>query len=244
MNSSGVMLQAQQYAAAEGDIVRYTAYNDLAAQNKTKITDTNFFKEISIGTESDYTDTIKQKIVTVKIYKGSDVLPCYRLEVPRLSANTSDAKGVPVGTVITWASNNPPTENGTWLECNGQSCAAYPVLVAVLGKNTVPDMRNVVIPTSKSTDININNAKIVGVASKIGCGPYDDPEGSPNPEKFYGGYSLVLGKTIYWNAQTYSTSSAIKGLEIGTASFPISDLTGVSANLISSLSLKFYIKAV
>lgn len=134
------MLQAQQYAAAEGDIVRYTAYNDLAAQNKTKITDTDFFKEISVGTESDYTDTIKQKVVTVKIYKGSDVLPCYKLEVPRLSADVN-GKGVPIGTVITWASNNPPTENGTWLECNGQSCVAYPELVKVLGKNTVPDYR-------------------------------------------------------------------------------------------------------
>ena len=49
--------------------------------------------------------------------------------------------GVPVGTVIAWASNNTPTEGGIWLECNGQSCAAYPKLVAVLGKNTVPDYR-------------------------------------------------------------------------------------------------------
>ena len=49
--------------------------------------------------------------------------------------------GVPVGTVIAWASNSIPTEGGIWLECNGQSCAAYPKLVAVLGKNTVPDYR-------------------------------------------------------------------------------------------------------
>lgn len=156
------MLQAQQYAAAEGDIVRYIAYNDLAAQNKTKITDTDFFKEISVGTESDYTDTIKQKIVTVKIYKGSDVLPCYKLEVPRLSADVSDAKGVPIGTVITWASNNPPTENGTWLECNGQSCAAYPELVRVLGKNTVPDYRGMFLRGLGSQNYSQNNGSEVG----------------------------------------------------------------------------------
>ena len=48
--------------------------------------------------------------------------------------------GVPIGTVIAWPSANNPAE-GMWLDCNGQSCAAYPELVAVLGKNTVPDYR-------------------------------------------------------------------------------------------------------
>lgn len=50
--------------------------------------------------------------------------------------------GVPVGTVIAWVSTTNPTKGGVWLECNGQSCAKYPELVALLGKNTVPDMRN------------------------------------------------------------------------------------------------------
>lgn len=49
--------------------------------------------------------------------------------------------GVPIGTVIAWASNTTPTEGGVWLECNGQSCSSYPALVNVLGKNTVPDYR-------------------------------------------------------------------------------------------------------
>lgn len=48
--------------------------------------------------------------------------------------------GVPIGTVIAWPSANNPAE-GVWLDCNGQSCVAYPMLVAVLGKNTVPDYR-------------------------------------------------------------------------------------------------------
>lgn len=34
-----------------------------------------------------------------------------------------------------------PTE-GTWLECNGQSTAAYPVLAAIIGAN-VPDYRGI-----------------------------------------------------------------------------------------------------
>lgn len=141
-SASKVSLQAQQYAAAEGDIVRMTSYSDLSGQAKSEISGTTFSKEVSVSTESDYTDTIKKKIVTVKIYKGSDSLPCATLDIPRLSADVN-GKGVPIGTVITWASNNTPTENGVWLECNGQSCAAYPELARVLGKSTVPDYRGV-----------------------------------------------------------------------------------------------------
>lgn len=49
--------------------------------------------------------------------------------------------GTPIGTIIMWASSNNPNDGGVWLDCNGQSCSAYPALVEVLGTNTVPDMR-------------------------------------------------------------------------------------------------------
>ena len=49
--------------------------------------------------------------------------------------------GTPIGTIIMWASSNSPADGGVWLDCNGQSCSAYPALVEVLGTNTVPDMR-------------------------------------------------------------------------------------------------------
>ena len=49
--------------------------------------------------------------------------------------------GTPIGTIIMWASSNDPNDGGVWLDCNGQSCSAYPALVEVLGTNTVPDMR-------------------------------------------------------------------------------------------------------
>lgn len=48
--------------------------------------------------------------------------------------------GVPVGTIIMWSATNNPT-TGTWLDCNGQSCANYPALVSVLGSNTVPNLQ-------------------------------------------------------------------------------------------------------
>lgn len=177
MNRNGTMLQAQQYAAAEGDIVRYTAYDDLSAQTRTKITDTDFFKEISVGTESSYTDTIKQKIVTVKIYKGSDLLPCYKLEVPRLSADVK-GKGVPIGTVITWASDKTPVENGVWLECNGQSCAAYPELTRLLGKSNVPDYRGRFLEGNTVPGI----VKEAGLPNIVGES-YRDAHEAENPDK-------------------------------------------------------------
>lgn len=47
--------------------------------------------------------------------------------------------GVPVGTIIAWPGSSAPTEGGTWLLCNGQSCASYPALVAIVG-STVPNL--------------------------------------------------------------------------------------------------------
>lgn len=47
--------------------------------------------------------------------------------------------GVPVGTIIAWPGSSAPTEGGTWLLCNGQSCVAYPALVAIVG-STVPNL--------------------------------------------------------------------------------------------------------
>ena len=165
-SASKVSLQAQQYAAAEGDIIRMTTYTDLSSKAKSEIAGTSFSKEVSIGTESDYTDTIKKKIVTVKIYRGSDSLPCYSLAIPRLSADVN-GKGVPIGTVIIWASNNVPQENGVWLECNGQSCAAYPELAKVLGKDTVPDYRGVFLRGLGSQSFSQNNGSIIGVTSTV-----------------------------------------------------------------------------
>ena len=75
--------------------------------------------------------------------------------------------GVPVGTVIIWASNNTPTEGGSWLECNGQDCSTYPKLVAVLGKSTVPDYRGVFLRGLGSQSFSQNNGSIIGVTSTV-----------------------------------------------------------------------------
>jgi len=43
----------------------------------------------------------------------------------------------PIGSIVMWALSTPPTD---WIECDGQSTAAYPDLAALLG-STVPDLR-------------------------------------------------------------------------------------------------------
>ena len=141
LDSTKTALQAQQYAAAEAAILLATNYDDLTAHDRQNIQNTDYFSEVELSEESDYNDDIKQRTATISIYRGNEALPRYTLESILLSKN--EESGVPIGTVIAWPVNSLPQESGTWLECNGQSCAAYPKLVAVLGRSTVPDYRGV-----------------------------------------------------------------------------------------------------
>ena len=140
-NTSRVMLQAQQYAEAEAAVVKATAYDDLTARSKVEIQNSNgYYSEITLSNESDYAENVKQRIATINIYKDNEVLPRFKLNVVKTDAEVgASGGGVPVGTIIAWASTTAPTEGGTWLLCNGQSCAAYPKLVALIG-NTVPSL--------------------------------------------------------------------------------------------------------
>lgn len=138
--SNGKTLQAQSYAVGKIDLLRSTDYSDLKSEGKTAISGTDFFQEVTLSSESNYTDSIKQKTATVKVYKGQETIPRAEIKLTRYSAEQK-ASGVPIGTVIAWPGTKNPTD-GTWLECNGQSCAGYAELVSVLGKSTVPDYRN------------------------------------------------------------------------------------------------------
>ena len=137
-SSSKIALQAQQYAEAEAALIRATKYDELTAHERTAIDNSLYESEIQISDETETADNIKQKTVSILIYRSSEENPRYTLKVPRLEVETSS--GVPIGTIIAWASSTNP-EDGTWLECNGQSCSKYPQLVAILGSNKVPDYR-------------------------------------------------------------------------------------------------------
>ena len=142
INSTGsnkATLQAQQFASSEADLIKSISYIDLTAQSRADISDSGFQREVILSAESDYSEQIKQKTATINVYKGSESLPRSTIKLTRYSAEQK-VSGVPIGTVIAWASSKNPSD-GVWLECNGQSCAAYSELSAVLGKTTVPDYR-------------------------------------------------------------------------------------------------------
>lgn len=132
-------LQASAIAATDLDLLRSIEYKDLASSAKAAVPDSPYFHEIIVSNESSYSDTIKQKTATVKVYKGSEAIPRAEVKLTRYSVE-SKPSGLPIGTIIAWASAKNPTD-GTWLDCNGQSCAGYAELISVLGKSTVPDYR-------------------------------------------------------------------------------------------------------
>lgn len=69
----------------------------------------------------------------------------------------------PIGSGAIWFTATPPTG---WLLCNGQSCAAYPALVAAIGSNAVPNMVSCVPAYADGSNFylgNRNGAINVGV---------------------------------------------------------------------------------
>ena len=138
--SHSSILQASAIAATDLDLLRSIEYKDLVSSVKAPVPDSPYFHEMIVSNESSYSDTIKQKTVTVKVYKGSEAIPRAEVKLTRYSAE-SKPSGLPIGTIIAWASAKNPTD-GIWLDCNGQSCAGYAELVSILGKSTVPDYRN------------------------------------------------------------------------------------------------------
>lgn len=138
--SNTIAMQASNIASSDAALLHAVNYEDLTASNRSVVSGTAFQHETLLSNESSYTDTIKQKTVTVKVYKGSEAIPRAEVKLTRYSAE-SKSSGLPIGTIIAWASRKNPTD-GTWLDCNGQSCAGYAELVSILGKRKVPDYRD------------------------------------------------------------------------------------------------------
>nr|DAL32973.1 MAG TPA_asm: Baseplate structural protein [Caudoviricetes sp.] len=118
MAANKVALQAHQYAASKGELVRATKYDELAAQARQDIQNSEFQDEIIVGAETDYpgNDTIKQKICTINVYKAAEALPRSSLIVTRLSAQPDS--GIPKGSIIPWYGALGNIPNGFAL-CNG-----------------------------------------------------------------------------------------------------------------------------
>lgn len=179
-STNRIATSANSIANSDAELVRATAYNDLSSQTRQTVPNTGFQHEVILGNESDYSKGIKQRTVTILVYKGNESTPRVSLSVTRYSTE-KEFSGVPIGTVIAWAGEKAPVTNGTWLECNGQSCAAYPLLTAVLGKSTVPDYRGRFL----ESDTTSGTVKEAGLPNIEGVFTgYDNGTFSPDPIGF------------------------------------------------------------
>lgn len=128
-STNKITLQAQQYAASKADIVKATKYDELTAQNKTVISNSDgFYDEVSISAESEYpgNSNISQRECIIRVYKDSETLPRSSLKLMRYSVST-DASSVPQGSIIPWYGNLANIPDGFAL-CDGT--------------NGTPDLRN------------------------------------------------------------------------------------------------------
>lgn len=176
-STNQIATKANSIANSDAELVRATLYNDLSAKTRQAVPDTGFQHEVILDNESDYSKGIKQRTVTILVYNGNESTPRVSLPVTRYSTE-KEFSGVPIGTVIAWAGSKAPTTNGTWLECNGQSCAAYPALTAVLGKSTVPDYRGRFL----ETDTTAGTIKEAGLPNITGTFTgYDNGSLLPDP---------------------------------------------------------------
>lgn len=128
-STNKITLQAQQYAASKADIVKATKYDELTAQNKTVISNSDgFYDEVSISAESEYpgNSNISQRECIIRVYKDSEALPRSSLKLMRYSVST-EASSVPQGSIIPWYGDKANIPDGFAL-CDGS--------------NGTPDLRN------------------------------------------------------------------------------------------------------
>ena len=194
-STNQIATKANSIANSDAELVRATAYNDLSSQTRQAVPDTEFQHEVTLGHESDYSKGIKQRTVTILVYEGNESTPRVSLPVTRYSTE-KEFSGVPIGTVIAWVGSKAPATNGTWLECNGQSCAAYPALTAVLGKSTVPDYRGRFLETD-TTPGTVKEAGLPNITGQFTG--YDNGTFSPDPIGFgFEGFGSFLKVRENW----------------------------------------------
>ena len=172
LNASQIALQAQQYADAEAAIIKATAYTDLTAHNRADIQNSNGYQsEVSLSSESDYSDAIKQKTATIKIYRNGETSPRATLNLLKLSVEQQQSGGVPVGTIIAWGGSNPSivVDNATWLLCDGRSFNAntFPKLAAALGTSNLPDLDGRFLEGNNAQPMRFKEAGLPNIEGKF-----------------------------------------------------------------------------
>jgi hypothetical protein len=245
--SNTIAMQASNIASSDAALLHAVNYEDLTTSNRSAVSGTAFQHETLLSNESSYNDTIKQKIATINVYKGDESIPRSTLQVTRYSVEKQESSGVPVGTVIAWAGANAPATNGTWLECNGQSCAAYPALTAVLGKSTVPDYRGRFLETD-TTPGTVKEAGLPNITGILGSDPLNNnPSSEPitsADEHFSGAFRAVNFQAYY--VGTYYTGKAANwapGSILFDASLSSPIYGGSTTVQVASVTVRRFIKA-
>ena len=192
-SSNQTSAEAAQIAQSYAELLRSVSYQDVAPSSRKAVEGTPFQHEMTVSSESDFNSSVKQKTVTIKVFKGAETNPRSELRLTRYSAEQK-ASGVPIGTIIAWASAKNPTD-GTWLDCNGQSCAGYAELVSILGKSTVPDYRNRFLEGS-ATPNTILEAGLPNIIASFGCYRGFGRDGHSTSGAFYTSGRAEMGSSL------------------------------------------------
>lgn len=188
-SSNQTSAAASQIAQSDAELLRTVSYHDVAPSSRKAVEGTPFQHEITVSSESDFNSSVKQKTVTIKVFKGTETNPRSELRLVRYSAEQT-ASGVPIGTIIAWASSKNPTD-GTWLDCNGQSCAGYAELSSILGKSTVPDFRNRFLEGS-STPGTVLEAGLPDISGTFGNHGHDqDGDNGRGGKRTSGAFKII-----------------------------------------------------
>ena len=97
-NSNSIAVLAQQHGETQAAVLRMTKYADLKSQSKFEIQDTDFSCDVLVSGETNYNDTIKQRIATINIYYKTEANPRFSLPVAMLSKTKAEASGCEIRT--------------------------------------------------------------------------------------------------------------------------------------------------
>ena len=125
-SSNQTSAEAAQIAQSDAELLRSVSYQDVAPSSRKAVEGTPFQHEMTVSSESDFNSSVKQKTVTIKVFKGAETNPRSELRFTRYSAE-STSSSVPQGSIIPWYGSPGNIPNGFAL-CDG--------------KNGTPDLRD------------------------------------------------------------------------------------------------------
>ncbi|MDY5044993.1 tail fiber protein [Phascolarctobacterium sp.] len=155
--------------------------------------------------------------------------------------NLGGGGGVPIGTIIAWPGSSAPTEGGTWLLCNGQSCSSYPALVAIVG-STVPNLNGRFLEGTTSTPRSFKNAGLPNITATMIGNTHLNNSGPNLTGALY--YHSYRAGCYDWNGGDWYFGNSAQLNWIGFNASRCSAIYGASDTVQpASYTVMYYIKA-